>query len=924
MDFASRHIGPSRTEQNRQLALVGADSLEDLVQRVVPEDIRVKHQLNLPPPATEAEALEELATIASSNLRLKPLLGLGYHRCYVPPPVQRHLFENPGWYTSYTPYQPEISQGRLEMLFHFQTLVCELAGLEVANASLLDEPTAVAEAAAMAVRHSRGKRRSIWVTGKLHPQTVDVLETRAKSLNLGLRDEPEDGKIAAAIVPWPDTEGIFGDIADTVERAKSAGALIVAVADPLALVLLAPPSSWGADIVVGSMQRFGVPMGYGGPHAAYLATRKELVRLVPGRIVGRSVDARGEPAYRLALQTREQHIRREKATSNICTSQALLANMAAAYAVWHGPEGLTAIAHRVHQTAARLAAAAESAGCLDCEGDIFDSVCVQVEDAGRAANEFRNKDFEPRVMTENRLSLTFDETTTEEDINDIAGLLDLNLPAEAPDRLPSMLREEGFLSQRVFQDHRSETALARYLTKLAHRDLALDRTMIPLGSCTMKLNAAAEMIPVGWPGFADMHPYTDPSHAKGYLKLFEDLEDWLGEITGFDSISLQPNAGSQGEYAGLLTIRRYHESIGEEGRNVCLIPDSAHGTNPASAAMAGMEVEFVASRDNGEVDMDDLAAKAKKHGHEIAACMVTYPSTRGVFETSIRDLCALVHEHGGQVYLDGANFNALAGIARPGDIGADVCHLNLHKTFCIPHGGGGPGMGPIGVKSHLKPHLPGHWTLQSSGSVAGAARGSAGILPITWMYLRLMGAAGLRRATASAILSANYVSRRLESVFPTAFAAEDGMVAHECILDPREWKEKTGVTAEDIAKRLIDYGFHGPTMEWPVAGTLMVEPTESEPLNELDRFCDAMLSIMEEIRQVDRGDWPYEESPLARAPHTLEDALEDPWTRPYPRSVAICPGSPALDKYLPPVARVDNVYGDRNLVCCDQAGNGQQ
>lgn len=914
MDFASRHIGPSAAEQNHQLSLVGAKSLEDLLHQAVPEDILLDRPLDMPPPVSETEALAELAAIANRNRRFKSLIGLGYHGCIVPPPVQRHLMENPGWYTSYTPYQAEISQGRLEMLFHFQTLVCELAGLDVANASLLDEPTAVAEAAAMAVRHSRGKRCSIWVAGALHPQTLDVLDTRAGSLGLDIADSPKEGHTAAALLPWPNTEGIYPDPAETVEQARELGALVVAVADPLALSLLAPPSDFGADIVVGSMQRFGVPMGYGGPHAAFMAAREDLVRLVPGRIVGRSVDARGAPAYRLALQTREQHIRREKATSNICTAQALLANMAAAYAIWHGPDGLAAIARRVHAAAARLAAAAEAAGRLGSRGKIFDSVCVEVEHA-EAAVEFRARGYEPRVLPDSRLGFTFDETTTEEDVRMVASMLRLDLPAETPDRLPAARRERGFLTQRVFHEHRSETAMTRYLTKLAHRDLALDRTMIPLGSCTMKLNAAAEMAPIGWPDFAELHPFTDADNATGYAKLRADLEAWLCEITGFDAISLQPNAGSQGEYAGLRAIRRYHEALGEGRRSLCLIPDSAHGTNPASAAMAGLDVVSVASHSSGEIDMDDLAAKARQHRDEIAACMVTYPSTRGVFETGIRQLCDLVHEHGGQVYLDGANLNAMAGVVRPGDVGADVCHMNLHKTFCIPHGGGGPGMGPIGVKSHLTPYLPGHWTAGTDGAVSGAPMGSAGILPITWMYLRMMGGEGLRRATASAILSANYVSRRLADIFPTAFATEGGLVAHECVLDPRGWKEKAGITAEDIAKRLIDYGFHGPTMDWPVAGTLMVEPTESEPLAEIDRFCDAMLSIADEIKRVAEGEWPSEENPLARAPHTLGDALEDPWTRPYPRCLALLPTSGAQDKYLPPVARVDSVYGDRNLVC---------
>ena len=915
--FQERHIGPDGTETAELLATVGAESLEDLIARAVPEEIRARTAPDLPAAATEQQALAELRQIAQGNRPGRPLLGLGYHGTFTPSVIRRHLFENPAWYTTYTPYQSEISQGRLELLFHFQTLVCELTGHPATNASLLDEPTACAEAAAMAVRHSRGKRTGIILAGEPHPQCRDVLATRLQSTAMHLQDGPPDGQTAAVLIPWPDTYGLFPDPAPTVTAAQTAGAMVIAVADPLALTLLAAPASWGADIVVGSMQRYGVPMGYGGPHAAYIAAPEKLARLMPGRIVGESVDANGTTAYRLALQTREQHIRREKATSNICTAQALLANMAAAYAIWHGPEGLQRIARQVHSLAARLAAAATEAEQRPAEGRLFDTVTLQpAAGAGMAVEGLRTAGYEPRQLEDGRIAITFDETSTEDDLVQIASALDLKIADTPAERLPDPRREVGFLSQRVFHAHHSETAMMRYLQSLAAKDLALDRTMIPLGSCTMKLNPAAAMEPVGWPEFSDLHPFARQEDARGYARITADLESWLGEITGFDAVSLQPNAGSQGEYAGLLAVRRYHQSRGEPGRNICIIPDSAHGTNPASATLAGLEVMVVSTGDDGRIDLQDLERKTTERADQIAACMITYPSTHGVFEPGIKRLCEIVHGYGGQVYLDGANLNAMAGIARPGDLGADVCHMNLHKTFCIPHGGGGPGIGPIGVKRHLAPFLPGHWMHGTEYAVAGAPFGSAGILPIVWMYIRMMGADGLRCASAMAILNANYISRRLEGAFPTAYRDANGFVAHECILDARVHREKTGVRAEDIAKRLIDYGFHAPTMEWPVGGTLMVEPTESEDKAELDRFCDAMLAIAGEIHCIESGEWPTDDNPLVNAPHCLADALVEPWERPYLRMRAFCP--PGVDparKYFPPVARIDNAHGDRNLVC---------
>jgi len=918
LTFGDRHIGPGAADIRSMLATLGVTSVETLISQAVPQSIRLERDLDMPAPASEHAALAELSAIMAQNTVLKSFIGNGYHGCLVPSVIQRNMFENPAWYTAYTPYQAEISQGRLEMLFHFQTLVTELTGLPVASASLLDEATAVAEAVGIAFRHHRQKRTKISIAGELHPQTLDVVATRAEPLGIEIGNGSIDENTAALLVPWPDTRGVFSDHHALIDDAKKNGTLVVFVADPLALTVTGSPASLGADIAVGSMQRFGVPMGFGGPHAAYCAVAEPLTRLMPGRIVGQSVDAHGRPGYRLALQTREQHIRRDKATSNICTAQALLANMAAAYAIWHGPKGLQAIAGRIHGLAARFAKSVREAGLATSGSSFFDTVTVAVP--GKAA-ELAERAMEAgrllRELDADRLGVTFDECSTEEDLAALVSLFGAETATSADRSLPGKPRGEGFMTQPVFHENRSETEMMRFLRRLADKDLALDRAMIPLGSCTMKLNAAAEMMPVSWPEVGGLHPFAPAAHAQGYRRMADDLERWLAEITGFDGVSLQPNAGSQGEYAGLLAIRRYHRERGDTQRTVCLIPSSAHGTNPASASMAGMDVVVVRCTDGGDIDIDDLKAKAEQHADRLAALMITYPSTHGVFEEGVKDICAIVHDHGGQVYLDGANLNAMVGLARPGDLGADVCHMNLHKTFCIPHGGGGPGIGPIGVKAHLKPFLPGHVSEGSAQAVAAAPLGSASILPITWMYIRMMGASGLKKATEIAILSANYLAERLKAHYPVLYAGRNGRVAHECILDTRVLKDKAGIGVEDVAKRLIDYGFHAPTMSWPVAGTLMVEPTESEPKAELDRFCEAMIAIAQESERVARGDWPKDDNPLVNAPHTAQEAVADDWSHPYPRSLAVLPAGDggAASKYWPPVSRIDNVAGDRNLVC---------
>lgn len=916
--FSARHIGPGAADTRAMLAAIGVPSVETLISQAVPKSIRLDRPLALPAPASEHEALAELGEKMGRNKVLKSFIGAGYHGVNVPPVIQRNLFENPAWYTAYTPYQAEISQGRLELLFHFQTLVAELTGLPVASASLLDEATAVAEAVGIALRHHRDKRSRVALAGAAHPQVLDVVRTRAEPLGTEIDGETIDDNTAALIVSWPDTNGVYGDHKAAIEKAKAVGAIVIFVSDPLSLTVTDTPASLGADIATGSMQRFGVPMGFGGPHAAYCAVSDKLTRLMPGRLVGQSVDSKGRPGYRLALQTREQHIRRDKATSNICTAQALLANMAASFAIWHGPSGLQAIAERIHGLTSRLAEGLKDAG-LSVVGDKrFDTVTINAKGKAETfATEAEKTGRLLRVIDADHVSVAFDETSTVADLEAIAALFGAKVAAEAKRSLPGKPRGKEFLTQPVFHENRSETDMMRLLRRLADKDLALDRAMIPLGSCTMKLNAAAEMMPVSWPSVANLHPFAPTSHSLGYRAMTDDLEAWLCEITGFDAVSLQPNAGSQGEYAGLLAIRRYHHSRGETQRNICLIPSSAHGTNPASAAMAGMDVVVVHCLDDGDIDVTDLKVKAEQHADKLAALMFTYPSTHGVFEEGARDICEIVHAHGGQVYFDGANLNAMVALSRPADIGADVCHMNLHKTFCIPHGGGGPGIGPIGVKSHLAPFLPGHVEIGSAHAVSAAPFGSASILPITWMYIRMMGASGLKQATEQAILNANYIVSKLEAHYPVLFKGRNGRVAHECILDTRVLKETAGISVEDIAKRLIDYGFHAPTMSWPVAGTLMVEPTESEPKHEIDRFCAAMIAIAGEAAKVEKGEWPKDDNPLVNAPHTAKETLVGDWKHPYSRLEAAYPGGDpdTVAKYWPPVSRIDNVAGDRNLVC---------
>ncbi len=939
--FARRHIGPSPRDVAAMLETVGAKSVSELMAQTLPGAIRQTAPLDLGPALSETEALSHMRALAAQNQVFTSLIGQGYSGTIMPAVIQRNILENPAWYTAYTPYQPEISQGRLEALFNFQTMICDLTGLDVANASLLDEATAAAEAMALAERSARAKTKAFFVDQNVHPQTLAVLRTRAEPLGWQLIVGDPDADLDAAevfggLLQYPDTTGRLRDPRPAIARLHDKGALAILAADLLALTLIASPGELGADIAIGSAQRFGVPMGYGGPHAAYMAVRDALKRSLPGRIVGLSVDSRGQPAYRLALQTREQHIRREKATSNICTAQVLLAVIAAMYAVYHGPEGLRAIARTVHRRAAVLATGLRKLGVALAGETFFDTVTVEAGDrrdaiVARAADERINLG-----VGGHSLRIALDETTTPEVVEAVwracgGDLSYAAVEAEARDMLPAELkRQRPFLTHPVFHAHRSETEMLRYLRKLADRDLALDRAMIPLGSCTMKLNATTEMIPLTWPEFANLHPFVQRGQAAGYHAMFADLEDWLCRISGYDAVSLQPNSGAQGEYAGLLAIRGYHAARGEGHRTICLIPSSAHGTNPASAHMAGMEVIVVGCDSGGNVDLADLKAKAEAHSNKLAAIMITYPSTHGVFEEHIRDICDIVHAHGGQVYLDGANLNAQVGLARPGDYGADVSHFNLHKTFCIPHGGGGPGMGPIGVKVHLAPFLPGHPTGDASadpvGPVSAAPYGSASILTISYIYMLLMGGDGLTRATEIAILNANYVAARLDPHFPVLYRNERGRVAHECIIDPRPLKQSSGVTVDDIAKRLIDYGFHAPTMSFPVAGTLMIEPTESESKAELDRFCDAMIAIRQEIAEVEQGRFTIEASPLRHAPHTVHDVADDDWRRAYRRTEGCFPaGTSRTDKYWCPVGRVDNVYGDRNLVCsCPPVGDYAQ
>lgn len=936
--FANRHIGIDAQEIEQMLKVLGYSSLEALIDDAVPATIRSQSPLNLPPAQTEAAALAQLRAIASKNKVCRSFIGMGYHDCITPPVIQRNILENPGWYTAYTPYQAEIAQGRLEALLNFQTLIIDLTGMEIANASLLDEATAAAEAMTMSYGLCKNKSNTFFVSDTCHPQTIEVILTRAQPLGIEVIlgnhftfdfEQP----IFGALLQYPASFGGVFDYRHFIARSHDMGALVTVAADPLSLTLLTPPGEFGADIVVGSTQRFGVPMGYGGPHAAYFATKEAYKRQVPGRIVGVSKDAHGKPALRLALQTREQHIRRDKATSNICTAQVLLAVMASMYAVYHGPNGLRAIASDIHRKAVLLATGLKRLNYSIDDLPIFDTVCVGVGDASAQTlvQLAESQGINLRWLEPGCICISLDETTTEDDLYTLWNLF------SSRDKLPFSLeeleaeanltytsnfaRETPFLTDPVFNQYHSETELLRYLHHLESKDLSLTTSMIPLGSCTMKLNATAEMLPVTWPEFGKLHPFAPASQTQGYQELFKQLETWLAEITGFAAISLQPNAGSQGEYAGLQAIRAYHQHNGERERNICLIPESAHGTNPASAVMCGMKVISVKCDDEGNIDREDLAKKAEKYSDTLSALMITYPSTHGVFETGIREICDIVHQQGGQVYLDGANMNAQVGLCRPGEYGADVCHLNLHKTFCIPHGGGGPGIGPIGVAAHLKPFLPGHCVVdlggdESIGAIAAAPWGSASILVISWMYIAMMGAEGLTQATQAAILNANYMAHRLQEAYPILYKGKSGLVAHECIIDVRPLRKVADISVDDVAKRLMDYGFHAPTMSWPVIGTMMIEPTESESKAELDRFCDAMLSIRDEVTAIEAGNADKSDNVLKNAPHTAESLICGDWNHPYSREEAAYP-APWLknSKFWVSVGRIDNAFGDRNLVC---------
>jgi glycine dehydrogenase len=956
ISFRQRHIGPQSAEVEQMLEVLGLASLDALIERTVPQAIRQQRSLNLATERSEYAALAHLKEIASKNQVFRSFIGMGYYDCITPPAIQRNILENPGWYTAYTPYQPEIAQGRLEALLNFQTAIIDLTGLEIANASLLDEGTAAAEAMTMSYGLCKTKAKAFFVSHNCHPQTIQVVQTRARPLGIDVivgdhQAFKFDVPVFGVLLQYPASDGTIYDYRVFVEQAHAAGALVTVAADPLSLTLLAPPGEWGADIAVGSTQRFGVPLGYGGPHAAYFATKEEFKRQVPGRIVGVSKDVRGKTALRLALQTREQHIRRDKATSNICTAQVLLAVMASMYAVYHGSQGLKQIATRIHKLTAILAAGLKQLGYTIGSESFFDTLRINLESHNleNILQACQAQKINLRIFDQKSVGISLDETTTEADLTDLFEIFSGgdNLPftieelaapdsrTGAPSSTPTtpLTRTSDYLTHPVFNRYHSETELLRYIHRLQAKDLSLTTSMIPLGSCTMKLNATAEMMPVTWQEFGNLHPFAPLSQTRGYQILFQQLEEWLAEITGFAAVSLQPNAGSQGEYAGLLTIRQYHESRGEGHRNICLIPQSAHGTNPASAVMAGMKVVAIACDDRGNVDLGDLQAKAEKHKDELAALMVTYPSTHGVFEQQIKDICAIVHTYNGQVYMDGANLNAQVGLCRPGDIGADVCHLNLHKTFCIPHGGGGPGMGPIGVASHLAPFLPdpslviSHSSLatnkgqmtNSIGAISAAPWGSASILTISWMYIAMMGAEGLTAATKVAILNANYIARRLEPYYPVLYKGRNGFVAHECILDLRSLKKSAGIEVEDIAKRLMDYGFHAPTISWPVAGTMMVEPTESESKEELDRFCDAMIAIRQEIAEIEAGKVDPEDNLLKNAPHTAESLLVSDWQHPYSREQAAYPAPWTREhKFWVAVGRIDSAFGDRNFVCSCQ------
>ncbi len=935
-EFEARHIGLSEIDEAHMLSVIGEASRRSLIEGIVPRSIARSQGMQLPAPVTEAAALEELLQIAARNVMLKSCIGQGYYGTHTPGVILRNVLENPAWYTAYTPYQAEISQGRMEALVNFQTMVCDLTGMPIANASMLDEATAAAEAMTLARRSVKSSSSLFLVDAGCHPQTIEVVQTRARPLGI----EVVVGDVAtllqtqacfAALVQYPDSTGDVRSWTDLASRLHEQQAALCVAADLLALTLLTPPGEWDADIVVGTTQRFGMPMGCGGPHAAYLACRDAFKRSMPGRLVGVSVDAQGQPAYRLALQTREQHIRREKATSNICTAQVLPAVVASMYAVYHGPQGLRRIAQRVASFTAVLAQGLEALGVPRVHAQAFDTLRLQTgTQTASVLARARDRGYNLRQIDDQSVGISLDETTTRADIDALWSVFardGQSLPSWASfdngvePLIPSALRRHSdFLTHPVFNSYHSETGMLRYIRALSDKDLALDRSMIPLGSCTMKLNATSEMIPITWPEFAQPHPFAPADQLQGYALLDEQLGRWLCQATGYAGISLQPNAGSQGEYAGLLVIAAYHAARGEGHRRVCLIPSSAHGTNPASAQMVGMEVVVTACDDQGNVDMADLKAKCEQYSDRLAAVMITYPSTHGVFETQVKDLCALVHQHGGRVYVDGANMNALVGVAAPGEFGGDVSHLNLHKTFCIPHGGGGPGVGPVCVVEDLVPYLPGHATaglpVHGVGAVSAAPLGNAAVLPISWMYCRMMGADGLRHATEAAILAANYISVRLRDHFPTLYTSSNGRVAHECILDLRPLKDSSGISAEDVAKRLMDYGFHAPTLSFPVAGTLMVEPTESETLQELDRFIDAMIAIREEIRQVETGQWPRDNNPLKHAPHTAAAVLAPEWDRPYARDLGAFPlHTLKRQKYWPTVGRVDNVYGDRNLFC---------
>ena len=927
--FVNRHIGPRQDDIRTMLDALGHESLDAMIDAGTPSSIRLAEPPKLPVAQGETEALQSLRRLAGENQVWRSYIGMGYHGCITPPVIQRNLLENPGWYTQYTPYQAEISQGRLEALLNFQTMVCDLSGMEIANASLLDEATAAAEALTMCRNiQSRNKANAVFVSDSCHPQTISVLRTRTEAIGIEIvtGDAAEfdfSTPVFAVVLQYPATDGTLADPSAFIERAHENDALAIVATDLLALTQIKPPGELGADVAIGSAQRFGVPMGYGGPHAAFIATSDKHKRRLPGRIVGVSKDANGRPALRLALQTREQHIRRDKATSNICTAQALLANIASMYAVYHGPDGLRQLGARVHIQTKALANGLRQLGQVVGTEHFFDTITVALGQAADAViAEAEKRQINLRQLGSGRVGIALDETVTAADLADLLAIFNggqapgFELAVGEAAAIPEALRRTSdFLTHPVFSRHQSETEMLRYLKKLESRDLSLTTSMIPLGSCTMKLNAAAEMFPISWPSFAALHPFVPLGQAQGYQKLFEQLENWLVAITGFAAVSLQPNAGSQGEFAGLLTIRRYHESRGEGRRNVCLIPMSAHGTNPASAVMAGMKVVPVTcgeSAANGDIDLENLSALAAEHSEHLAAIMVTYPSTNGIFERGIREICSIVHEHGGQVYMDGANLNAQIGLTNPGNVGADVCHLNLHKTFSIPHGGGGPGVGPIGAAEHLAPFLPGNPLEEKSGAVAASPAGSAGILPISWMYIAMMGSDGLAEATRVAILNANYIAERLAGTFPILYRGKNGLVAHECIVDLRQFEK---VTVEDVAKRLMDYGFHAPTISWPVAGTMMVEPTESEPKAELDRFCDAMISIHAEIAAIENGEADTENNLLKNAPHTAEDVAGE-WNRPYSREQAVFPVAGLREqKYWPPVNRIDNVHGDRNPIC---------